>query len=123
MVHVQVREEDVVDLRDGYLVTNDVSHTDGAEIKEEFTHLAAFHHDAGAGLGEPRRKRIAAHESDPHLVRAKFLGLREIVVAVLDQGRWPAIRRHRKFGLSPDRSLQGPPSSDLPMKQTHTKGG
>jgi hypothetical protein len=55
MIHMQMGEEDVVDLRHRHLVRDDVLQAAGPEVEEESAHLAAFHHDARAGLAEPRR--------------------------------------------------------------------
>ena len=69
MVHVQVRDEDVVDTRDRDAHGEDVLDATGTEVEEEAVAIAQFHHDACAGLVAPRRKGATADERDAHLVR------------------------------------------------------
>ena len=70
----QVSEEDVINLGHWNLIRDKVSEAAGAEVEEEPLTGAQFHHDAGAGLGDPRRPGLAAHEGDPHLVGAERFG-------------------------------------------------
>ena len=72
VVHVQVGDEDVVNLRHRDAHGEDVLDAAGAEVEEEAVAVAQFDHDAGAGLIAPRRKRATADERDPHLVCARL---------------------------------------------------
>ena len=79
VVHVQVGQEDVVDLRHRDAHGEDVLDAAGAEVEEEPVAVAQLDHDAGAGLVAPGRERAAADERDPHLIRPEGLAAGEVV--------------------------------------------
>ena len=95
VIDMQMRQEDIVDLRHRHLIGDDVAETAGAEIEEQALRTAQFDHNASSGLVEPRRPRIAAHEDYAHFVWPERFGLREVVVFIFDRRRWEIVRRHR----------------------------
>src|SRR5579871_2908726 len=114
VVDVQVRDEDVVYLRDRHAHGENVFDAAGAKIEEEAIAVAQFDHDAGAGLIASGRKGATADEGNPHLVLPDCLTTGKVVVATADGRRWFVVgrelqtqarsatvgtRRHRCAGL------------------------
>src|SRR5208337_1407114 len=93
MVHVQVSDENVVNLLHRDTHGHDILEAAGAEVEEEAVAVAQFDHDTCAGLISPGREGATANERDPHLVRPDGLSAGEVVHPGLDVGRWLVVWR------------------------------
>ena len=101
VVHVQVGNEDVVDLRHRDAHGEDVLDAAGAEVEEEAVAVAQFDHDARAGLIAPGRKGATADERDPHLVLPEGFTAGKVIVPAADGGRWLVVGRELQAGARP----------------------
>src|SRR5208282_6849066 len=101
VVHVQVRDEDVVYARDRDAHGEDVLDAAGAEVEKEAVAVAQFDHDAGAGLVAPGREGTTADERDAHLIRPEGLTAGEVVHPGPHGWRWPVVWRELQAGAWP----------------------
>src|SRR5271166_4210131 len=98
MVHMQVRNEDVVNARDRDAHGENVLDATGAEVKKESIAVAQFDHDACASLFASRRERTTADERDPHLVWPDGLAAGEIIHPAANGRCGLVVRRELKPG-------------------------
>src|SRR5579864_6942098 len=101
MVHVQVGDEDIVNLRHRDAHGENVLDAAGAEVEEEAVAVAQFDHDASAGLLAPGRKGATPDERDPHLVRPDGLTIGEVVHPAADRRCWLIVWRELQAGTRP----------------------
>ena len=95
VIHVQVGDEDVVDVLDRYLERRDVPQAPRAKVEEQPGTVAQLDHDAGRRLVPLGRERARAHERDPHLIWPELLKQREEVARAHHARRGLEIRRQR----------------------------
>src|SRR5208337_2189036 len=93
MVHVQVSNENVVNLLHRDTHGHDILEAAGAEVEEEAVAVAQFYHDTCARLFSSGWEGATADERDSHLVWPDGLSAGEVVHPGLDVGRWPVVWR------------------------------
>jgi hypothetical protein len=75
VIDMKVSDKDVIDSGDWDLIGHDVPHGARSKIKKEPFAVTQFHHDAGSRLVVPRRKGLAPHKRDPHLIFSQLFAL------------------------------------------------
>jgi len=73
MVHVQVREEDFVEVVQRNAEGVEPLQRAGAHVEDKLITIAQLDQEAGGSLFEPRHRHAGAEGDNPHLVGLKLL--------------------------------------------------
>jgi hypothetical protein len=88
MIHMKVRDENVLDLVQGVTGRDNVRGRAFTDIEHENIAVAEFHQNRGVHLTRANKGR-RAHENDPHFVRLDIFGAGEPVRRAFHPGRRP----------------------------------
>ena len=96
MVHMQVREEEFVEVVRRNAQAHEPVYRAGAHVEDELVAIAQFDQEAGGGLLEPRHGHAGTAGDHPHLVGGQCLGARVVdIERRIGLGGGPLSRRGR----------------------------